>query len=198
MKKPSLRKNQANKANAQRSTGPRTAAGRRRAAQNARAHGLSVPLDVHAMEAKVQQIASLLEGEGAKDVQARELAVKIMDFERNEQHERECYARDFLGVDLGWQGPDEKLRSERVERQRYFRDRLANPLYSGMRRKDQDQRDQYKALMRGMVFLVRWHNKLEASTALLAIRYYKRASNQLIKAFLQNEPKSTPQTRTGQ
>jgi hypothetical protein len=179
----SPRQNLTNRANAQRSTGPRTVAGQRRSAQNARAHGLSVPLDLHAMEAKVQQIARLIEAEGATDVQARELAVKIMDFERNERHERECYARDFLGMEVGWLGPDEKPRRERVERQRHFRGRLANPLYTGMRRLSQDQRDQYNAVVRGMLFLVRLHARWDQHKVQIALRYYKRAGNQLTKAL---------------
>jgi hypothetical protein len=173
----------ANKANAQRSTGPKTVAGKRRASQNARAHGLSVPMDLHAMETKVQQLASLIEAEGATGVQARQLAVKIIDFERNEQHERECYARDFLGVGIGWQGPDAKLRQERMARQQHFRDRLGNPLYTSMRRMDQDQRDQYNALVRAMLFLVRLHARWDQHQVQMALRYYKRAGNQLVKAL---------------
>jgi hypothetical protein len=174
------RKSQANKANAQRSTGPRTAAGRQRASQNARAHGLSVPLDPLAMEAKVQQIAAGVAAEGVSVTQAREIAVKIIDYERNLQHEREAYARNFLDTELGWQDPDALARAER---QRHFRDRLANPLYTGMRRLDEEQRRQYKALVRGMLFLVRWHARSDKRTEQLAIRYYKRAGNQLVKAL---------------
>jgi hypothetical protein len=85
----------ANKANAQRSAGPKTAASRARTAQNARTHGLSVPQNQQAMEAKVQQIASLVEAEGSTMAQARELAVKIMDYERNLQHERERMPENF-------------------------------------------------------------------------------------------------------
>jgi len=135
------------------------------------------------MEAKVQQIASLIEAEGATDVQARQLAVKIMDFERNVQHERECYARDFLGIVLGWQGPEEKLRQERMARQQHFRDRLDNPLYTGMRRLSQDQRDQYNAVVRGMLFLVRLHARWDQHKVQKALRYYKRAGNQLFRAL---------------
>jgi hypothetical protein len=170
----------ANKANAQRSTGPKTAAGRRRASQNARAHGLSVPQNLQAMEAKVQQIASLVEAEGSTLAQARELAVKIMDYERNLQHEREAYARNFLDTELGWQDPQSLARTER---QRYFRDRLENPLYTSTRTLNQDQRDQYRATVRGIMFLVRLHARWEQGAAQMALRYYKRAGNQLTKAL---------------
>jgi hypothetical protein len=42
---PSARKTTANRANAQRSTGPRSAAGKAKAARNAERHGLTLPID---------------------------------------------------------------------------------------------------------------------------------------------------------
>lgn len=41
---PSARKTAANRANAQRSTGPRSAAGKAKAARNAERHGLTIPI----------------------------------------------------------------------------------------------------------------------------------------------------------
>ena len=51
----------ANRANAQKSTGPKTAAGRSRSSRNAVRHGLSCPLDF-AMSEKADAIARLLAG----------------------------------------------------------------------------------------------------------------------------------------
>jgi hypothetical protein len=51
----------ANRANAQKSTGPKTAAGRSRSSRNAVRHGLSGPLDF-AMSEKADAIARLLAG----------------------------------------------------------------------------------------------------------------------------------------
>ena len=51
----------ANRANAKRSTGPKTAAGRSRSSRNAVRHGLSCPLDF-AMSEKADAIARLLAG----------------------------------------------------------------------------------------------------------------------------------------
>jgi hypothetical protein len=56
----------ANRANAQRSTGPRTAAGRLRSSRNAFRHGLSCPLRLdRATSSEVHAIANALMGEGA-------------------------------------------------------------------------------------------------------------------------------------
>jgi hypothetical protein len=60
----------ANRANAKRSTGPKTAAGRLRSSRNAVRHGLSCPLQLDfAMSEKADAIARLLAGVGANDEQ---------------------------------------------------------------------------------------------------------------------------------
>ena len=58
----------ANRENAKRSTGPKTAAGRSRSSRNAVRHGLSCPLDF-AMSEKADAIARLLSSVGANDEQ---------------------------------------------------------------------------------------------------------------------------------
>src|SRR5690242_17523524 len=56
----------ANRANARASTGPRTAAGKARAAQNARRHGLRVPIGIEtAFTPQIKALARFLAGEGA-------------------------------------------------------------------------------------------------------------------------------------
>ena len=67
----SQRQKQANRGNAQRSTGPRTAAGRAMAAQNARHHGLSVALPAEVMAPLAAQLATILAGEGMEEPAAR-------------------------------------------------------------------------------------------------------------------------------
>ena len=69
---PSEKQLAANRANAQRSTGPRTAVGKMRSSRNAFRHGLSGPLPFDSMtSAKVDAIAQALIGEEAStDVSA--------------------------------------------------------------------------------------------------------------------------------
>ena len=73
----------ANRANAKKSTGPRTAAGRAKSSRNAYRHGLSVPMqpDPQAMEALAKAIA----GETAGEVElraARALAEAQLELEQ--------------------------------------------------------------------------------------------------------------------
>jgi hypothetical protein len=60
----------ANRENAMRSTGPKTAAGRLKSSRNALRHGLSLPLADQAAAMKAGQIAQLLAPEGADDLHA--------------------------------------------------------------------------------------------------------------------------------
>ena len=60
----------ANRENAKRSTGPKTAAGRLKSSRNSLRHGLSLPLTFDAAaSAKTDQIAQLLVPENAEDAQ---------------------------------------------------------------------------------------------------------------------------------
>ena len=76
----SARKLQANRANSQRSTGPRTTAGRAISAQNARRHGLRIPvLWDPALSAEVDAMAQMIMGDAPHDL--LELARKIAEAE---------------------------------------------------------------------------------------------------------------------
>jgi hypothetical protein len=90
----------ANRANAQRSTGPRTAAGKLKSSRNAFRHGLSgyMPLDLHSA-AEVNLIARELAGEHAADdrlASAADFASAQMELLRI----REIRTDQFAKVDL--------------------------------------------------------------------------------------------------
>jgi|SRR5262245_6785115 len=75
----SRRRLHANRTNARASTGPRTAAGKTRAAHNALRHGLSLPISSDpARSAEVAALAKQIAGEGASREQ-QELAVRIAE-----------------------------------------------------------------------------------------------------------------------
>ena len=82
----SERKRQANRANARRSTGPKTASGKRRAALNARRHGLSLSvLDDPVFAPEVEVLAQRIAGEGADPERlalARRVAEAQVDLRR--------------------------------------------------------------------------------------------------------------------
>ena len=75
----------ANRLNAIKSTGPRTKQGIRSASLNAVKHRLSLPVSEHNYGEEIAAVAALVREECTSDHQARELAKRIIDFERNEQ-----------------------------------------------------------------------------------------------------------------
>lgn len=74
----------ANKANALKSTGPKSDEGKRRASVNATKHALSLPIDAHAFDAELREVVALIRDDCDSDSQALELARRIIDYERNE------------------------------------------------------------------------------------------------------------------
>jgi hypothetical protein len=74
----------ANRANALSSTGPRTADGKKKVSLNASKHSLSVPVDEQLFAEQITEISGLVRGECNGDAQAHEIAKRIIDYERNE------------------------------------------------------------------------------------------------------------------
>ena len=75
----------ANRLNAIKSTGPRTAEGTRKASLNAVKHRLSLPVSGLNFSQEIADVAALVRDECTSDHQAKELAKRIIDYERNEQ-----------------------------------------------------------------------------------------------------------------
>jgi hypothetical protein len=92
----STRKMEANKRNASRSTGPRSPGGKLRSANNARRHGLAIPVDHDADAAtKIQELAAALAG-GSQDLgrteQARVIAECYFDLRRIREARNEIFS----------------------------------------------------------------------------------------------------------
>jgi hypothetical protein len=173
----SPQKRQANRANALRSTGPRSAIGKRIAAQNARAHGLSVALDPVAIEPQVQKISELLLEEGISTTQAHEIAIRILDYERNLQHERKTFAEKFLGES------GEGALSDEAQSLALYDEYLSLPEFASERGLDAQERLEQRAFRAVARFMQRSLRKQAKDDALSAVRHHKRSSNQLIKAL---------------
>jgi hypothetical protein len=75
----------ANRLNAIKSTGPRTQEGTLKASINAVKHRLSLPVSELNFSQEIADVAALVRDECTSDHQAKELAKRIIDYERNEQ-----------------------------------------------------------------------------------------------------------------
>ena len=75
----------ANRLNAIKSTGPRTQEGTRKASLTAVKHRLSLPVSELNFSQEIADVAALVRDECISDHQAKELAKRIIDYERNEQ-----------------------------------------------------------------------------------------------------------------
>ena len=88
----------ANRRNAQQSSGPKSEEGKRRSSINATKHGLTAPLETSDWAPHLERVSRLLmEGEGLSEIEARELARCIIDYERNVSYQRERYEMALQG-----------------------------------------------------------------------------------------------------
>ena len=85
----SPQKRQANRRNALKSTGPRSRRGKQSSSLNALRHGLSGGADLRLNDPDVSAIASLIQLDGVEPQEATELAIKIIDYEKNLAYQRQ-------------------------------------------------------------------------------------------------------------
>jgi hypothetical protein len=90
----------ANRANAARSTGPQSEMGRGRVSRNALRHGLSVRADPQSDESRqaVERLAAEFVAECASPDAAHDLAVTLLEWDRNEAAQRKIF-RDLFCQD---------------------------------------------------------------------------------------------------
>jgi hypothetical protein len=133
--KPSPQKRRANRLNALKSTGPKTLAGKRRASANAAQHGLSVPIDPATAGDKLRAMVALLTNEGLAPERAQDLALRILELERNLAHQRQLHTGKVAEpAASGWLGQLSKKRNrnEPVHAARYLK-RAYSQLVKAMR-----------------------------------------------------------------
>jgi hypothetical protein len=85
----SPQKRQANRRNALKSTGPRSRRGKQSSSLNALRHGLSGGADLRLNDPDVSAISALIELDGVDLQQATELAIKIIEYEKNLAYQRQ-------------------------------------------------------------------------------------------------------------
>jgi hypothetical protein len=149
----SARKIESNRANAKASTGPKSAEGKARAAQNARRHGLNVPIGADRLLAEqviflAQEIALGMSGSELIELAAR-IAEAEVDLRRIRQRRRACLDNSANDRDRGSQklrarGSDltkELVLIDRYERRAMSRRKFAIRAFDLARRQAARTRD---------------------------------------------------------
>ena len=189
----SPRKRLANRANASKSTGPKTAAGMRTASLNATTHGLSVATDPDSLDPTAERVAALIAAGGIDPAQARDLAAKIIDYERCMEHQRALLAQEstppmsqeqhgqrhqsWLGHMFG---KELSMIADVLEEQEFLSGRvLKSDLNFGISMKLKMSKLVAKMQVKSDRSSQQQAKKRESSAA----RHYKRATNQLIKGL---------------
>lgn len=101
----SPRQRAANRANARKSTGPKTSWGKSRSSLNSTKHALTQKIDASPWGEHIKTISDLLLVEGIDSIKASELAKKILDFERNLEHQRKRFLDLKEGMGLQYETP---------------------------------------------------------------------------------------------
>lgn len=200
----SQKKRAANRRNALKSTGPKTVSGKRVSAQNATRHGLSVPLPPQLVEPVQQQLVELIVSDGFDHEIAHSLAEKIIDYERNLLYLQKIYHEDIaLANDPRSERGAAVL--EKEERQKGLVDTLTDIEQQKHKvellgldieqleleaKKQEELHKQNQKLFRALnqlqragTRMIKSKNKDNIKRIGTSERYFKRASNQLIKAL---------------
>lgn len=179
----SPQKRQANWRNVLRSTGPKSSAGKKLASRNSVKHGLSVSIEHIKTDPLRAEVSRLIEQEGIDAFQAREIATRILDYERNLDYQRKLLSEP----------PERFITEEKIENA--TRDTFPTELdmlddWLDWRRFDNGRltpRD-LRMAVRMKLDLVKYSvRELEKQQKALrreaqnSLRYLKRSSNQLVK-----------------
>ena len=183
----SAKKRATNHANGLRFQAGRKKEGQRTSSHNAMKHGLSLPVDEAGFGKEISQIAELIRDECTSVAQAQDVAKRIIDFERNE-----AFLRDHSDAHLDAQmkawflGPqcaklNLLLRLHRDKKKVDLTFTTSNLQPKGQERTDEINfiEDFMKLQQNSFLSKFRHSKRLKDS----AVRYQKRALNQLIKGF---------------
>jgi hypothetical protein len=101
----SLQKRAANRANARKSSGPKSDPGKSRSSLNSVKHSLTRPIDALPWGEHLGTLAKLFEQEGLSSDDASDLARKILDYERNVEYQRTRFLDFKAGTPLHYETP---------------------------------------------------------------------------------------------
>jgi|GEM_PF-1869870 len=175
----------ANRANALKSTGPRSEEGKRHASLNATRHRLSLPVDERVFAKEIAEISLLVREDCSSDIQAIELAKRIIDFERNESFLMNFSDEDAKNEIKSWElNPH---RSELIQLAQMHRNKQCVSVTfttPNKKPKGKECAEEIKFIeaflkLQDNVLLGKLRSAQQSQTS--GFRYQKRAINQLIK-----------------
>jgi hypothetical protein len=181
----SPQKRQANRRNALKSTGPRSRRGKQSSSLNALRHGLSGGADLRLNDPDVSAISGLIELDGVEPQQATELAIKIIDYEKNLAYQRQLLDGSAL---QSLPEPDiQALLKVSFGREIEMLEDIAEEDFELKGRynlRDLKFVHRMKLKMTRMVLRPYRHRQREHAKGVAnSVRYLKRSGNQLIKSL---------------
>lgn len=164
----------ANKLNALKSAGPKSARGKKQASQNALRHGLSKPLPLHLIEGEQERIAASIVQDGVDSPTAYELAARIVEFERNMAYQRTLFSEDSSGP----KSHEGALADRYAENAQYIDDSISEC--------PPEIHKKFRALSKSFQRSAAMFSSIDADRRKRSLRYVRRSSNQLIKLLKQS------------
>ena len=181
----SPQKRQANRRNALRSTGPKSAEGRKRSSHNSLDHGLSVPVAFDFHDPLVATIIQLVAQEGLDHHTAQDLTLKIVEYERNLVYQSELFLQQH--IESHSQAEEEQgVRAMFGAEIDMFDDYVDWERFNKRPISQKDQKFIVNSKLKMHNLWQRMHKRKQkdkAKQAATSLRYLKRSSNQLIKAL---------------
>lgn len=181
----SAKKRTSNHANGLHFQAGRKKEGLRAVSLNAMKHGLSLPVDEAGVGKEISQIAELIRHECADLAQAQELAKRIIDFERNEAFLRDHSDAHLQAQMRAWYlGPycaklNQLMRLHREKKKVDLTFTTTNLQPKGQERTDEIKFIEDFMRLQENSFLSKFRHSKRLKDS--AVRYQKRALNQLIK-----------------
>lgn len=174
-----------NKANALKSTGPKSDGGKRRASVNATKHALSLPIDERAFEAEIRAVVALIRDDCDSDSQATEFAKRIIDYERNEAFLIKQSEVDVNAEIKDWVMDPHRFALYGLVQQQENKERVPVTFTTPNKRpKGKERTEEIKFIedflkLQNKVMLERARD--QQTKLINSLRYQKRAINQLVK-----------------
>lgn len=176
----------ANRLNAIKSTGPKTQEGIRSASLNAVKHRLSLPVSEQLYGQEIDAVSALVRDECISEQQAKELAKRIIDYERNEQYLQQLSLDEVQGELQAWMHSAVHLELVQLVNAHENKQKVWQTFTTSDRKPKGKARVEELRFLKGFLNLqkrVLFGNISRAKkTQDAAMRYHKRAINQLIKA----------------